>query len=446
MYLSLILLHVTSEFYDHIVIQSIIGSLAIVIIGLNFFKVKRLYFWAGTTFFFVGLICAFLYVPQERAFLSLFGSMTSLLALLFVLPYMSTIIAVGKYDRALGQMIRKPPQLTMVRLYRRTSLMTYMLTLFLNVATVPVVVSTVRAQVSQLKDAFIQRFFAHSILRAYGLVLLWSPTEVLVASTIDMTGTSYLLLFPTLLAISILFISLDWFIHNRQLQHIDLKAAVEGTHNPAQLRKKLLELGFAITCFIVILLTLNTLIPQSFLFSVTVLIIPFTFLWAFFIKKGNRFLLLSSAYVKGNTTQLHGLFFLFLAAGFFVEVFPYTTLFDQMDLFFSYVYETGPILLFYLLIALCIFSFALIGFHPLISIAIFSPFLAEAMVVHPYGVSVLLIGVGLSTVMIGPFNITPTILAMQLQANPYSIIQKNLLFAFGYLLFIVAVATVFSVF
>ncbi len=85
--------------------------------------------------------------------------MTSLLALLFVLPYMSTIIAVGKYDRALGQMIRKPPQLTMVRLYRRTSLMTYMLTLFLNVATVPVVVSTVRAQVSQLKDAFIQRFF-----------------------------------------------------------------------------------------------------------------------------------------------------------------------------------------------------------------------------------------------------------------------------------------------
>lgn len=158
MYLSLILLHVTSEFYDHIVIQSIIGSLAIVIIGLNFFKVKRLYFWAGTTFFFVGLICAFLYVPQERAFLSLFGSMTSLLALLFVLPYMSTIIAVGKYDRALGQMIRKPPQLTMVRLYRRTSLMTYMLTLFLNVATVPVVVSTVRAQVSQLKDAFIQRF------------------------------------------------------------------------------------------------------------------------------------------------------------------------------------------------------------------------------------------------------------------------------------------------
>lgn len=68
------------------------------------------------------------------------------------------------------------------------------------------------------------------------------------------------------------------------------------------------------------------------------------------------------------------------------------------------------------------------------------------MVVHPYGVSVLLIGVGLSTVMIGPFNITPTILAMQLQANPYSIIQKNLLFAFGYLLFIVAVATVFSVF
>ncbi|MFS0785911.1 hypothetical protein ABC345_05925 [Shouchella sp. 1P09AA] len=420
------------------------GVLALIIISINFFKVKRLYFWAGTAFFIVGLVCTFLYVPTERPFLSLFGSMTSLLALLFVLPYMSTIIAVGKYDRALGQMIRKPPQLTMVRLYRRTSMMTYMLTLFLNVATVPVVVSTVKAQVSQLKDAFIQRFFAHSILRAYGLVLLWSPTEVLVASTIDMTGTSYLLLFPTLFAISVLFISLDWFIHNRQLKQVDLKAAVEVTHNPVQLRKKLLELGFAITCFIVLLLSLNAFIPQSFLFSVTVLIIPFTFMWAFFIKKGKRFLILSTAYVKGNTTQLHGLFFLFLAAGFFVEVFPYTTLFGHMDTFFSYVYESAPILLFYLLIAVCIFSFALIGFHPLISIAIFSPFLADAMIAHPYGVSVLLIGVGLSTVMIGPFNITPTILAMQLQANPYAIIQKNLVFAFSYLLFIVGVATMFS--
>ncbi|MFB4213935.1 hypothetical protein ACE1TH_18735 [Shouchella sp. JSM 1781072] len=440
----MILLYIASEFVDHTSIQSAMGVLALIIISINFFKVKRLYFWAGTAFFSVGLVCAFLYVPAERPFLSLFGSMTSLLALLFVLPYMSTIIAVGKYDRALGQMIRKPPQLTMVRLYRRTSMMTYMLTLFLNVATVPVVVSTVKAQVSQLKNAFIQRFFAHSILRAYGLVLLWSPTEVLVASTIDMTGTNYLLLFPTLFTISVLFISLDWFIHNRQLKHVDLKAAVEVAHNPVQLRKKLLELGFAITCFIVLLLSLNAFIPQSFLFSVTVLIIPFTFMWAFFIKKGKRFSILSTAYVKGNTTQLHGLFFLFLAAGFFVEVFPYTTLFGHMDTFFSYVYESGPILLFYLLIAVCIFSFALIGFHPLISIAIFSPFLADAMIAHPYGVSVLLIGVGLSTVMIGPFNITPTILAMQLQANPYAIIQKNLVFAFSYLLFIVGVATVFS--
>lgn len=218
-------------------------------------------------------------------------------------------------------------------------------------------------------------FFAHSILRAYGLVLLWSPTEVLVASTIDMTGTSYLLLFPTLLAISILFISLDWFIHNRQLQHIDLKAAVEGTHNPAQLRKKLLELGFAITCFIVVLLTLNTLIPQSFLFSVTVLIIPFTFLWAFFIKKRKPFFAFKLCICKRKHHSAPWIV-LFIFGGwlFFVEVFPYTTLFDQMDLFFSYVYETVPILLFYLLIALCIFSFALIGFHPLISIAIFSPF------------------------------------------------------------------------
>lgn len=407
-------------------------------------KASGLYLWAGLMFFTLGLIFYFTSVPVSVSFLSLFGSMISLLALLFVLPFMSTIISVGNYDRALGQLISRPPPLTMTRLYRRTSVMTYLLTLFLNVATVPVVVATVRERLVSLKDVVIERFFAHSILRAYALVLLWSPTEVLVASTIDLTGTNYLLLFPTLFTISFIFIAFDWLLHHFQLKQVAIDMPLETNINSKFLYRKLIELGIAITCFITLLLIANELLSQSFLFTVTVFIIPFTFLWAATIKKPKRFYLLSLAYVKGNTSQLHGLFFLFLSAGFFVEVFPYTFLFEYMNGIFAFTYLHASLLWFYLLIALCVFSFALIGFHPLISIAIISPFLTEAIAVHPYGMSILLIGVGLSTVMIGPFNITPTILAMQLQANPYRIIRKNILFALCYLLFIVLVAFMFS--
>ncbi|MBM7837285.1 hypothetical protein JOC54_000516 [Alkalihalobacillus xiaoxiensis] len=424
--------------------DQLIGALALLIIACTVKKASSLYLWAGLVFFISGLIFYFISVPSTISFFSLFGSMISLLALVFVLPFMSTIISVGKYDRALGQLINRPPPLNMNRLYRRTSVMTYLLTLFLNVATVPVVVATVKERLVSLRDVVIQRFFAHSILRAYALVLLWSPTEVLVASTIDLTGTNYLLLFPTLLTISILFISFDWVLHHFQLKKIAVNMPVSVTEQSPFLYRKLIELGIAIVCFITVLLISNELLAQSFLFTVTVLIIPFTFIWAAVIKKQKRFTLLSIAYVKGNTSQLHGLFFLFLAAGFFVEVFPYTILFEYMNSMFVHTYFHASLFWFYLLVALCVFSFALIGFHPLISIALISPFLSEAIARHPYGMSILLIGVGLSTVMIGPFNITPTILAMQLKANPYRIIRKNLLFALCYLLFIVVVAFLFS--
>ncbi|GAK12075.1 hypothetical protein [Geomicrobium sp. JCM 19039] len=437
-------MYLIQEMYTVPGIQTVIGILALLIIVLNIQKASRLYKWAGLSFFLLGIIFYWVYVPTDVRFFDLFGSMVSLLALLFILPFMSTIISVGKYDRALSQMISMPPKPDTVRLYRRTSLMSYLLTLFLNVATVPVVVATVKSKLEQLSNVVVERFFAHSILRAYAMLLLWSPTEILVASTVDMTGQSYLTLLPTLFTISLIFVAIDWWIHNRKLRGVELQTTIESPEDIHSLYKKLLHLGVAITFFIITLLTLNSLIPQTFLFTVTILIIPFTFIWSAFIKKPKRFRVMSWRYLRGNTTQLHGLFFLFLSAGFFVEVFPYTVLFDYMNVGFDYVYSQGSLLFFYLLTALCIFGLALVGFHPLISIAIISPFLTEAIAAHPYGVSVLLIGVGLSTVMIGPFNVTPTVLAMQLQANPYNIIRKNLAFAFGYLLFIVLIAFVFS--
>lgn len=440
----IVLLYMVNEIFAMSLVKTFIGVIALLIIILNVTKASRLYKWAGLSFFVLGLVFYFVSVPQEVNFFHLFGSMTGLLALLFVLPFMSTIIKVGKYDLALSKMISMPPRPNLVRLYKRTSIMSYLLTLFLNVATVPVVVATVKNKLTKFGKGVIERFFAHSILRAYALVLLWSPTEILVASTIDMTGTSYLLLLPTLLTISFIFISVDWFLHSRQLKGRDLNIIQETEDYGETLRKKLLQLGIAITCFIVVLLTFNGFIPQSFLFTVTILIGPFTFLWSLSIGRLKRFKKLSYTYLRGNTTQLHGLFFLFLSAGFFVEVFPYTIWFDYMNSLFVFTYTEGVLIVFYLLVAICIFSLALVGFHPLISIALISPFLTDAIAHHPYGMSILLIGVGMGTVMIGPFNVTPTILAMQLQANPYSIIRRNLVFASCYFLFIVIIATLFS--
>lgn len=53
-----------------------------------------------------------------------------------------------------------------------------------------------------------------------------------------MTGTNYLLLLPTLLTISFIFISVDWFLHSRQLKDRDLNIIQETEDYGETLRKK----------------------------------------------------------------------------------------------------------------------------------------------------------------------------------------------------------------
>lgn len=427
-------------------LQNVIGITSIAIILLTVKKAGPLYTWVGLSFLLLAIISYVTVMPIDEPFLSLFGSLGGLLSLLFLLPCMSVVISIGRYDQALGNIISHGPRPTATTLYRRTSLVTYMLTLFLNVATVPVVVSAVNNKIKSLGKEKIQQFFSHSLLRAYAFVLLWSPTEMLVAATIDITGQNFLTLLPTLLVISILFMSVDWYLHSRRYKGINIDALEAGEGNGQKhVTKKLLQMGLAITTFIVLVLLFNTLSTQTFLFIVTTLIVPFTYGWALFIKRGKRFRTLAFTRVKGNAGQMHGLFFLFLSAGFFVEVFPYTGVFEQLQMMLQHVYDNYTVLLFYAIIGFFIFGLALIGFHPLISIALITPFLGDVVAAYPYGVSILLIGGGLCTIMIGPLNVTPTILAMQLRVSPFAIIKRNIPFALVFLTFIILVAYGFSV-
>ncbi|QQK78045.1 hypothetical protein HUG15_22285 [Salicibibacter cibarius] len=432
---------VALEFLDYVIG---ISSIAIILLTVN--KAGPLYRWVGLSFLVLAVISYITVAPVDEPFLSLFGSLAGLLALLFLLPCMSVVIAIGRYDQALGNMISNGPRPTATTFYKRTSLVTYMLTLFLNVATIPVVVSAVSSKIKSLGKEKIQQFFSHSLLRAYAFVLLWSPTEILVAASIDITGQSYLTLLPTLFVISILFMSVDWYLHSKRYKgvHIEALEAGEGI-GQKQLAKKLRQMALAITVFILLVLLFNSFGTQTFLFTVTILIVPFTFGWALFLKRGKRFRTLAFSRVKGNARQMHGLFFLFLSAGFFVEVFPYTGVFDQLQTMLHHMYENYTVLLFYAIIGFFIFGLALIGFHPLISIALITPFLGDVVAAYPYGVSVLLIGAGLCTIMIGPLNVTPTVLAMQLNVNPYAIIKRNIPFALTFLTFIILVAYGFSV-
>ncbi|ABO67309.1 hypothetical protein [Geobacillus thermodenitrificans] len=66
-----------------------------------------------------------------------------------------------------------------------------MLGLFLNIATIPLLVRSLRAMLQNLDRRKVETFDARNLLRAYALCLTWSPMEVMISTTIDFTGVRY---------------------------------------------------------------------------------------------------------------------------------------------------------------------------------------------------------------------------------------------------------------
>ncbi|SDH99899.1 hypothetical protein SAMN05216352_10444 [Alteribacillus bidgolensis] len=441
MYAFILFLYIINQVLSLPIISYFLGILSIIILLFTLGKAGRLFQTVGLIFLGLGLIAVFSQGLYSLELLTYFSSLLGLLALLFVLPFMNAIIKLGRYDKTLSRMIGMKTE-DAGALYKKTSFATYVLTIFLNVATVPVIISSVRDKVKDFGETFTQVFFTHGILRPYALVLFWSPTEILLAMTLDITGQSYLWLLPVLWVNSLLFLYIDWRLHQRKWNRYTLRQE-ETKKDPESLspiKKKGFEMGLAVLAFIMIVLTGNQWIDLGFLFIVTVTIIPFSFAWSIAIKKPKAYSRLGYLMAKNNKDKLHGMFFLFLSAGFFVELMPYTSPFAYINTIVQYVYETDMYFLLFLLIGMFIFGLAFIGFHPLVTIALLIPFIDPFVDELSFGLTLTIVSSAVCTMMIGPFNVTPAVLGMYINLNPYQVSLKNILFAFLFMVWNISAA------
>ncbi|MFD2624790.1 hypothetical protein [Salibacterium salarium] len=415
--------------------------MAVVVIVRTVKKAPPLYRSVGLVFLLLGLIVVWTEDLFSMQLLTYFNSLMGLLALFFILPFMNAVIRIGLYDKTLSRMIGMNTS-DVGALYKKTSFATYVLTIFLNVATVPVIVSAVRNKIRNFGTAFSQSFFTHSILRPYALVLFWSPTEILLALTLDTTGQNYLLLLPVLWLNSLLFLGIDWAWHKRKWGSMELHDASHNTFSTdnGRMKKKGLEMGAAILIFVVLVLIGSEALHLGFLLVVTIAIIPFSLVWALAIKKGKMFSTLGYHMAKQNTSKLHGLFFLFLSAGFFVELMPYTRPFEYINTIIQQIYTSNLYFLLFLVIGMFIFVLAFAGFHPLVTIALLVPFIDPFIQELTFGLSLTILSSAICTLMIGPFNVTPAVLGMYINMNPYKVSLKNIGFAFLFMMWNIVMA------
>lgn len=442
-YTILIILYIISKFTSNPIISFSIGILAFIAILFSAFRAKGLYFYSGICFFVIGF---FLFIYNDLPWYSFFlhfETMLGMLSLFLVLPFINCIIRVGNYDKNLSLLLQNGIT-SLSTLYRRSFIVCHFLGLFLNIATIPLLTNSLRTTLGQLPKKTADKFFTQNLLRAYALCLTWSPLEIMAIISLDMTKNHYYKLFPIIFLIAIITILSDWAISHFKHSKIPFEVDYRTVQNMKKVyRKIVVMLGML---FILVLLAsfIQHTLNKGFLFSIVILLVPISFIWAILIRKSRRYLSITIPHWKERTKGLSNYFFMFLSAGLFVEMLSQSNALSFLQ--FSFISISDRLLLFYLMIGLYFLLTSLIGFHPLISLTLLSellrPILSE---VSSISLTVVLISCSLSTVMYSPFNLSVSILADELKLNPYKMGMWNILFAIFYMLLSIAIACLLSV-
>lgn len=438
-YTLLVLTYIVNRLFPVTMLSYVVGALAVIAVLISFKQASGLYFMAGLFFLLSG--CAlFLYFDSSwHTFFLHFESMMGLLSFFFMLPFINTLIRIGHFDTQLNQLLNiKTTQL--YQLYKRSSLVSHILGIFLNVATAPLLVKSLSFSLTSLQEGIRNRFYSRSLLRAYALCLTWSPLEVLLSMSIDATNVKYYHIFPITLLLAILFILLDWILFTKdKSSSLPVLQRESGHANMNRIRKKIMQLMVMLLMFTFVVSFVDHWIRYGYLFSVVLVIVPFSLVVALILKKGKQYLAITLPHWRQRTGNMSNFFFMFLSAGLFVEMVTETQAVREIQAFLSQ--STDQVLVFYLFIGVYFVVCSLGGFHPLISLALIIEMLNPVFgQLDALPTALVLVCCSLASGMYSPYNISVSILSSEMKVNPYRITQWNIKFALCYMIFSISVA------
>ena len=423
-YSSLIVCYLLSTFIQSDILPYLVGILANITILMSFFYARGLYLYSGLIFYMTGVILYF--TTENITFLLQFDSMIGILALFIVLPFLNSLIIVGRYDKHLSTLLRYKVN-DVGDLYKRSSIVSHILGLFLNIATVPILIQSLRSSLSDFPKKLTDPFYAKSILRAYSFCLMWSPMEVMIIQTLQITGKSYIVIFPFLLTLVGLFLFIDTSLGKKHFQDLPLPSAGERTSFQTSFRK-IIDLFVLLFILVGSVSLLDRLIAQGYLFSLVLLMIPVSLIWARRIGKLKQYWIHTIPHWRERTKGLANFYFMFISAGFFVMMLSNTAFLKKVQPFILTIADQ-PLVLF-TTISLFFFIASMIGFHPLISIVLLAEVLQPVLAdITSIPLSLVFIISSLSTVMYSPFHISTSVLAGEIKVNPYRVGLWNIPFA-----------------
>ncbi|TGB03450.1 hypothetical protein [Halobacillus salinus] len=421
-YAFVFLLNVVHVFWPNTVLFTIIGLLGIIMTAISFPRADRVFRTLGIilviagTFFFLSSDATIAEIPR------FFAGNVGILFLVSMLPWMNSAVKAGRYNKLLQSLLGRNVS-GLGPLYVRSEMTMVSLAAFLNLSSATISQDLLREQLKDVQTKVKNSFILMATLRGYSLALLWSPLEVLLATSIFITGADYIQVLPWMLLVAALGLTFDSLIGKLMFRRhqVDFSEKV----NRGQPTGKLVQFILALVLFLSVVVFLGNVIELDFLFSVTVSILPFALVWALLIGRRRSFWKIGWPSWKRSTNHLSNFIVLLLTLSFLTESLtasPYLSYLQD-----PIVALAGSPLLIMLFIQAAFLVLTLLGVHPIATMGIFGGvggLLIESF--SPVTLTVLLATSAIATVPSAPYGLIVTITSVALRMNPYQIVLRNL--------------------
>ncbi|MCL6453289.1 MAG: hypothetical protein K6T78_06605 [Alicyclobacillus sp.] len=399
-----------------------------------------------------------------------FGSMLSLLSLFSMAPVLAIPVTVGGYGQTVASTLGGR-RLSGGRLYLTVSTLSYLLGSMMNVAAIPMMYHSVKDVVERSVATKPQRFLIQSVVTGYAMPLTWSPVSAVVAAVVAATRIPWVEVWPVSLVLSLAGLPLSaalYFTSRFRPSHPSAPAS-DVDSAPALAERASAPAGFpatapgtppightaapvcgrgiwqiivAVACLIVGMLALQGLTGWSMISVIAVLAVPFSFVWSALIGQRRPFLA-GLAKHRRSVEKLQNTFAVFTAAGFFVVVLQHSRFLHPIDRAFVTLSGTLGPALFISVIPVLVVCLSLVGFHPIVTISLLGSALHPSVLhLSPLWLSVALLGGGVLTFIVSPFNATLNVTGSVSGVPPSQVMRWNGRFCLCYLMVVIAAAAI----
>ncbi|MFM1651841.1 hypothetical protein ACI7RC_07045 [Brevibacillus sp. B_LB10_24] len=450
LFLTAIVAYLCNSLHPSVLLDWLIAIVSLFIVISVFRLAKRFVQILGSLMLAVGIALLVLYGAPWQSYILGFGRMLNILSLFALIPLIVIPIELGRYAvrvQAIIQQNVKHPGL----LYAITSFMSFVSSSFMNLAALPMMYQTMRPSVELYPISEKERFLSRSITHGFSMPTMWTPVTPIVGIVVEITGVKWSHILPIVIPFSLLGIVVDCLMafavaKRRQKQlaqsSISETAAAHESTGESETRRTATEKGghpvhilAAILIFNGLISVLDSTAHVGFLLIVTLIVIPYAFVWSLLLGQGRAFLQSARKKLPEQLLRMKEQFFIFLSAGYMISAIQSTGAGHVVNESLLMVKNAVGADVFILMIPLIPFALAFLGLQPAVALAL----TAESMNPQALGVSIELMAIAMLTgaaaaFLMGPYNATVAMMASLTKKSSYKLSRWNAPFTITFLL------------